>query len=82
MGQILIRNVDEAVLDALRRQAADRGATLQDELTRALAAAVLPPRPEPQRRKVESEPVRKPAQPTGAADNVVHFSAFRHRPFA
>jgi plasmid stability protein len=40
MGRILIRNVDEAVLDALRRRAAERGTSAEEEARRALAAAV------------------------------------------
>lgn len=40
MGQILIRNLDNAVLDALRRRAAEHGASLEEEARRALAASV------------------------------------------
>ncbi len=40
MAQILIRNLDEAVLDALRRRAAGNGASLEAEARRALAASV------------------------------------------
>lgn len=40
MGQILIRNLDDAVLDALRRRAAEGGASLEEEARRALAASV------------------------------------------
>lgn len=40
MGQILIRNLDDAVLDALRRRAASTGSSLEEEARRALAAAV------------------------------------------
>ncbi|MFZ4072537.1 MAG: FitA-like ribbon-helix-helix domain-containing protein [Caulobacterales bacterium] len=40
MGQILIRNLDDAVLDALRRRAASAGSSLEEEARRALAASV------------------------------------------
>jgi plasmid stability protein len=40
MGQILIRNLDDAVLDALRRRAAEHGASLEEEARRAIAASV------------------------------------------
>jgi plasmid stability protein len=40
MGQILIRNVDDAVLDALRQRAAQAGSSLEEEARRALAGAV------------------------------------------
>ena len=40
MGQILIRNLDDAVLQALRRRATDHGASLEEEARRTLAAAV------------------------------------------
>jgi antitoxin FitA len=40
MGQILIRNLDDAVLDALRRRAASTGSSLEEEARRALAASV------------------------------------------
>lgn len=40
MGQVLIRNLDDAVIDALRRRAAARGASLEDEARRAITASV------------------------------------------
>jgi antitoxin FitA len=40
MGQILIRNVDDAVLDALRRRAAETGTSMEEEARRALTASV------------------------------------------
>lgn len=40
MGQILIRNVDDAVLKALKERAASTGASLEEEARRALAASV------------------------------------------
>jgi plasmid stability protein len=40
MGQILIRNLDEAVLIALRQRAAQSGASLEEEARRALAMSV------------------------------------------
>lgn len=39
MGQILIRNVDDAVLDTLRKRAAERGVSLEEAARRALASA-------------------------------------------
>ena len=40
MGQILIRNLDDAVIDALRRRAAASGTSMEEEARRALTAAV------------------------------------------
>jgi plasmid stability protein len=40
MGQILIRNLDDAVIEALRRRAAVAGTSAEEEARRALAAAV------------------------------------------
>ena len=40
MGQILIRNLDDAVLDALRKRAAEHGASLEEEARRAIADSV------------------------------------------
>jgi plasmid stability protein len=40
VGKILIRNLDDAVLDALRRRAAVHGTSLEEEARRALAASV------------------------------------------
>ncbi|MBT9444110.1 MAG: hypothetical protein IV086_00265 [Hyphomonadaceae bacterium] len=40
MGQILIRNLDDAVLDALRLRAARDGSSLEEAARRALAASV------------------------------------------
>lgn len=40
MGQILIRNLDDAVLQALKERAASTGASLEEEARRALAASV------------------------------------------
>ena len=40
MGQILIRNLDKSVLDALRRRASEAGSSLEEEARRALAASV------------------------------------------
>ncbi len=39
MGQILIRNLDAAVLDALKARAARSGISLEEEVRRALAAS-------------------------------------------
>ena len=40
MGQILIRNLDDAVIDALRGRAHERGLSLEEEARQALAASV------------------------------------------
>lgn len=40
MGQILIRNLDDAILEALRQRAADSGTSTEEEARRALAAFV------------------------------------------
>jgi antitoxin FitA len=40
MGQILIRNLDDAVLDALRGRARNNGSSVEEEARRALAVAV------------------------------------------
>jgi plasmid stability protein len=40
MAQILIRNLDEAVIDALRGRARERGSSVEEEARQALAAAV------------------------------------------
>lgn len=39
MAQILIRNLDAAVLTALRRRAVEAGTSLEEEARRALSAA-------------------------------------------
>jgi plasmid stability protein len=40
MGQIVIRNLDEAVLVALRKRAAASGTSMEEQARRALAQAV------------------------------------------
>jgi len=40
MGRILVRNLDDAVIEALRRRAAAAGTSTEEEARRALAAAV------------------------------------------
>lgn len=40
MGQILIRNLDDAVLEALRGRAQQRGSSLEEEARRALTSSV------------------------------------------
>lgn len=40
MGQIVIRNIDDTVLEALRRRAAEAGTSTEEEARRALAASV------------------------------------------
>ena len=40
MGQIVIRNIDPAVIEALRQRAAARGTSMEEQARRALAKAV------------------------------------------
>jgi plasmid stability protein len=40
MAQILIRNLDDSVVDALRRRAAEHGVSLEQEARNSLAAVV------------------------------------------
>ena len=40
MAQILIRNLDAAVIEALRRRAADSGTSTEEQARRALSRAV------------------------------------------
>jgi plasmid stability protein len=40
MGQILVRNLDDAVIEALRRLAASSGTSTEEQARRALARAV------------------------------------------
>jgi plasmid stability protein len=40
MAQIMIRNIDPAVIDALRRRAAACGTSMEEQARRALAKAV------------------------------------------
>jgi plasmid stability protein len=40
MGRILIRNLDDAVLEALRGRAQRKGSSLEEEARQALAASV------------------------------------------
>lgn len=42
MAQILIRNIDAAVIEAVRRRAADCGTSTEEQAQRALARAVKP----------------------------------------
>ena len=40
MAQFVIRNIDDAVVDALRRRAADCGISMEEQARRALTSAV------------------------------------------
>ncbi len=40
MGQILVRNIDATVIEALRRRAAARGTSMEEQARRALTMAV------------------------------------------
>jgi plasmid stability protein len=46
MGQVLIRNVDDSVIAALRARAASRGVSLEAELRAVLSRAARHPRAE------------------------------------
>lgn len=46
MGQVVIRNIDDAVLDILRSRAKARGISLEAELRDALTRAATRPRAE------------------------------------
>jgi plasmid stability protein len=50
MGQILVRNIDDGVLDALRGRAGQRGSSVEEEARRALAESVGLSREEAARR--------------------------------
>jgi plasmid stability protein len=49
MAQLLVRNLDDAVRDRLRRRAASKGRSMEEEVREILAAAVAsdPPVEEP-----------------------------------
>jgi plasmid stability protein len=53
MAQILIRNLDDAVLDALRRKAGEHGSSVEEEARQALSASVGLTREEALRRMDE-----------------------------
>lgn len=40
MGRILVRNLDDAVIDALRGRAREHGSSVEEEARQALAASV------------------------------------------
>ncbi len=44
MGQMLIRDLDDTVIEGLRRRAAASGVSVEEEARRALAAAAEPDR--------------------------------------
>jgi plasmid stability protein len=46
MGQVLVQDVDDAVIAAHRRRAAARGISLEDELREVLHATAMPDRRE------------------------------------
>lgn len=66
MGQILIRNLDDAVLDALRGRARDHGSSVEEEARQALAMSVGLTRVEALRRldEVRAKIGRLPAPST------------------
>ncbi|HEX4079333.1 MAG TPA: hypothetical protein VHX61_10740 [Rhizomicrobium sp.] len=46
MGQVLIRNIDDFVLGRLKKQAADKGLSLEESLRQALAQLARPSKDE------------------------------------
>ena len=44
MGQVIVRNLDDAVLDALRKRARERGKSMEQFLREALTAMATPDR--------------------------------------
>jgi plasmid stability protein len=64
VGQIVIRNLDDAVLDALRRRAGEHGSSVEEEARQALAASVGLSREEAVRRldQVRAEIGRLPGE--------------------
>ena len=46
MGQVLVRNLDDSVIEALRGKAAKRGVSLEAELREVLTRAAKPSRAE------------------------------------
>lgn len=53
MAQIVIRNIDDAVIDALRQRAAACGSSMEEQARRALTSAVGLDREEAVRRLIE-----------------------------
>ena len=47
MAQLIVRNLDEAVVARLRRRAAERGRSMEAEHRDILRQALLPPRRQP-----------------------------------
>lgn len=70
MGQVLIRNVDEAVISTLRARATTRGLSLEAELREVLTRAAGHPRAD---LAAEFATVRKltPSQPHQPAEDLV-----------
>ena len=69
MGQILIRNLDDAVLEALRGRAQQRGSSLEEEARQALAASVGLTRAESIKRLNEVRAkIGRPAGPSSLDD--------------
>lgn len=62
MGQVLVRNLDDQVIESLRRRAAAHGHSLEQELRLVLTAAAQPNVPE---RLALVDRVRALSGPTG-----------------
>lgn len=77
MGQILIRNLDDAVLVALKQRARDHGTSTEEEARRALAASVN------QRSKEEwlarADAFRKRVGPLPGPSSLEDLRAARHK---
>lgn len=76
MGQILIRNIDDVVLDALRRRAVAAGTSMEEEARRALATSVGLTREEALRRL---DAVREQIGPVEGPSTLDHLRRDRRR---
>ena len=56
MGQVIVRNLDDEVIETHRRRAKARGVSLEQELRDVLAQAARPSREERLRRRRRSPP--------------------------
>lgn len=76
MAQIVIRNIDEAVIEALRRRAASCGTSMEEQARRALASAVGLEREAAVRRLTE---IRKAIGRVGGPSTLADLRRDRHR---
>ena len=64
MGQVIVRNLDDAVIETHRRRAKARGVSLEQELRDVLAQAARPSREE-RLRRIQEIPAMTPELPPG-----------------